>query len=138
MKHLNLIVILLFTLLSCSSYSSTSKQTTSTETQSTDEIIRITNNKNFDITFKDSGFNSWLLKQDPKKNFYESSLEILNTQYVNEWNNRADNPSMYDSTLYSQRIEYQIKTNQHYGLDVNYKLYMYFKFFEHKHEKILK
>ncbi len=140
MKHILALFIVLFFVLSCSSGTTATSIVTTNTTQVTPviETIHITNNEGFDVVFKDSGFYAWLNKQEPKKNFYESSLEIQNSQYVAEWNNRVANPKMYDSNLYSHTINYEIKPNKRYGLDVNYELFMYFKFFEEKHEKLLK
>ncbi len=105
--------------------------------EQTPDTIHITDHKYFDITFYEAGFNKWLAQQEPMSNFYESSLEIRNMQYVNEWNTRVANPSIYDSHLYSQRIEYKINPRKRYGLEVNYKLYQFFIFFEKKHEQLL-
>jgi hypothetical protein len=139
MRHLTALIFLLFFVMSCSSGTTATSTATNNTTQVTpvNETIHITNNEGFDVVFKDNGFYSWLEKQDPKKNFYESTLEIQNSQYVNEWNKRVANPNMYDSNLYSHTINYEIKPKKRYGLDVNYELFMYFKFFEEKHEKLL-
>lgn len=139
MKHLSAFFIISFIVMSCSSGTTvTSKATTKpTEVTPVNETIHITNNEGFDVVFKDNGFYAWLNKQEPKKNFYESTLEIQNSQYASEWNKRVANPKMYDSNLYSHTINYEIKPKKRYGLDVNYELFMYFKFFEEKHEKLL-
>lgn len=138
MKYIIVSIFTLFGLISCSSgSSSTVTKPVTPITTSKNETIHITNKQGFDVVFKDNGFYSWLEKQDSKNNFYESTLEIKNSQYVAEWNKRVANPKMYDSNLYSQRIDYEIKPNKRYGLDVNYELYMYFKYFEEKHEKLL-
>lgn len=105
--------------------------------EQTRDTIQITDHKYFDITFYETGFNRWLEKQEPMSEFYESSLEIKNMQYVDEWNRRVANPSIYNPELYNQRIEYKINPRKRYGLEVNYKLYQYFIFFEQKHEQLL-
>ena len=65
-------------------------------------------------------------------NFYsENYLENKNRYYVNIWNNRAKNPSNYNPNIYENIIDYDF--NIHYGLEVNYKLYNYFKFVEYKY-----
>jgi len=98
--------------------------------------IRITDNKKLNFTFIDNGFRDWLKHQKPQRHFYQSSLEIINLQYVNEWNKRVDNAS-FNSQIYTQHINYQLRSKIHYGMDVNYKLFMYFKYFEKKHEILL-
>jgi len=105
--------------------------------EQTPDTIHITDHKYFDITFYETGFNKWLAKQEPMSRFYESSLEIKNMQYVNEWNKRVANPSIYDPHLYTKRIEYRINPRKRYGLEVNYKLYQFFIYFEKKHEQLL-
>ncbi len=100
------------------------------------DIIQITDNKHIDIAFRGGRFYDWLAKQPPKHKFLQSSLEIENLQYVTEWNTRVGN-SKYDANLYKQQIDYKIKPRLHYGLDLNYELYMYFRFFEENHEKLL-
>ena len=100
------------------------------------DIVHITDHKNFEVTFNDGNFHNWLTKQLPKSKYLQSSLEIKNLQYTSEWNRRVGNPE-FDSDLYVQHIEYQIKPKKHYGIDVNYKLFMYFKFFEEKYEELL-
>lgn len=137
MKYLNVFVIVCITLISCSSSNTTTSKEVSPNITNATETIHITNKEGFDLTFKDNGFYAWLEKQRPKKEFLESTLEINNYQYVEEWNKRASNPSMYDPKLYSQIIPYKFQPKKRYGLDVNYELFMYFKFFEEKHEKIL-
>ncbi len=142
MRYFFIIVFLLCTTISCGSGASTStkkeKKTASTSpTNATPEKIHITNNDNFDVTFEDVGFYNWLAKQSPKSEFLRSSLEITNLQYVTEWNRRVDTPEKYDNELYKKKINYKIHPKKHYGLDVNYELYMYFKFFEEKHEMLL-
>ena len=100
------------------------------------DIVYITDNKSFEVTFKGEHFYKWMKKQTPKHKYLQSSLEIENMQYASEWNRRVGNPK-YDSNKYVQHIDYQIKPKLHYGIDVNYELYMYFIFFEEKYEKLL-
>jgi hypothetical protein len=99
--------------------------------------IRISDNEKLDFTFRDNGFSTWLKKQKPQKHFYESNLVMINLQYVNEWNKRVGN-SDFKSSFYTQKIEYQLHSKKHYGLEINYYLYMFFKYFEKKYETILK
>ena len=40
----------------------------------------------------------------------------------------------YDNSIYENEINYDSNTD--YGLDVNYKLYNYFKFVEHKYKQV--
>jgi hypothetical protein len=100
------------------------------------DTIRITNEKlEYEIIIIESGFESWLVTQKPMWYYSEPTLEIKNYRYVNEWNNRVRQPNRYDPRLYEQIIDYD--PHIHYGLEVNYKLYMYFKFFEQKYHQRL-
>ncbi len=101
------------------------------------DVIHITDHHHFDITFYEVGFNKWLAKQKPMDRYYESSLEIENLQYADEWNRRVANPDLYDHSLYSQKIDYRINPKKRYGLEMNYLLYQYFRFFEIVHEQLL-
>ncbi len=141
MKYLNIFIITVsFFIVGCGNTSNSTKTSISSQpTQSqVIETIHITNGTDFDITFTDKGFYSWLENQAPKTDFYESSLEIKNLQYVSEWNRRVANPNIYDKNLYQQKIDYKVNPERHYGLDVNYELYQYFIFFEQHHETLLK
>ncbi len=74
----------------------------------------------------DPGFDSWLATR-PSKNFYSNEYYTQkNWMYVLEWNQRY----MTDrrSGLYSNYIDYNPRTD--YGIDLNYRLYYYFKYFE--------
>ena len=74
----------------------------------------------------DPGFESWLATQ-PSKDFYSNDYyEIKNRLYITEWNLRYISGSR--NGLYENYIDYKMDTN--YGIDLNYKLYNYFKYFE--------
>jgi len=84
----------------------------------------------YELIILDSGFDSWLLRK-PSKQFYSKEYyEYMNKLYVAEWNYRYStikNHGEYDSF-----IDYE--PNVDYGLDLNYKLYYYFKYFEETHK----
>lgn len=81
----------------------------------------------------DPGFESWLATQ-PSENFYSKDYyEQRNRLYVSEWNHRYTTQAK--SNLYETYIEYNPNTD--YGLDLNYKLYYYFKYFERKNRVTL-
>jgi len=125
---------------SCGNISNSTKTSTTYNSIQSQQVdtIKISNERGFEVIFFDKGFYSWLKNQDPKIDFYESSLEIKNLQYVSEWNRRVANPSIYNKKLYNQKIDYKVNPDNQYGLEVNYKLYQYFRFFEEKHETLLK
>jgi hypothetical protein len=74
----------------------------------------------------DPGFDSWLSTR-PSKNFYSNEYYAKkNWMYVMEWNQRYMTERR--SSLYSNFIDYNPRTD--YGIDLNYRLYYYFKYFE--------
>ena len=78
------------------------------------------------IIVLDPGFDSWLATQLPENYYSKSYYEIKNRIYVTEWNDRYR--SGRNSNLYETYIEYDPDID--YGLDLNYKLYYFFKYFE--------
>ena len=75
----------------------------------------------------DVGFDAWLSSK-PSMNFHSRHFyETRNRDYVMAWNQRATNPSLYGGD-YENLIEYDPYID--YGLELNYRLYYYFLFFE--------
>lgn len=143
MKNILWIFLVLTGLMSCGTGKSTQNDQINRKKKVTEivheagDTIRIANEElEYEIIIIENGFDSWLVTQKPMWYYNESTLEFKNYQYVIEWNNRVRQPGRYDPHLYEQIIDYD--PNIHYGLEVNYKLYMYFKFFEQKyHQKLL-
>jgi hypothetical protein len=80
----------------------------------------------YKIIVLDPGFEAWLATK-PSKEFYSKEYyEQKNRLYVSEWNQRYMNSR--NNGLYETYIDYNY--NVDYGLDINYKLYYYFKYFE--------
>jgi hypothetical protein len=78
----------------------------------------------------DIGFDTWLAMK-PSKNFFTNEYyKQKNIRFVREWNYRYMNPHRYGS-IYGNYIDYDPMTD--YGIDLNYKLYYYFRYFEEKH-----
>jgi Family of unknown function (DUF6146) len=74
----------------------------------------------------DPGFDAWLATK-PSKEFYSKEYYAQkNRLYVSEWNYRY--MTYRDIGRYETYIDYNSNTD--YGLDLNYKLYYYFKYFE--------
>lgn len=74
------------------------------------------------------GFESFVTTQPSKPYFTESWLKSKNAPMVTEWNYRHGNPSQYNPSIYEEVISYDNKID--YGLDVEYTLYMFFRFME--------
>ena len=74
----------------------------------------------------DPGFDAWLATK-PSNEFYSKEYyERRNQLYVNEWNSRY--MTLRQSNLYETYIDYNPGVD--YGLDLNYRLYYYFRYFE--------
>jgi hypothetical protein len=93
---------------------------------SSNGIIVITTKPKYDILVFDEGYNSFLATQ-PSKEFYSlSELKAKNNIWAAEWNRRCLNPMQYNPQIYEATINYD--NNIEYGLDVEYKLYMFFRY----------
>lgn len=139
MKYLQLFLVLILAILSFGAASKTVQYKMPIDIISDIQqikVIHITDNKKLNFTFKDNGYSNWLKKQKSQRYFYQSSLEINNLQYVKEWNKRVNNSS-FNSELYTQQINYKLHSKVHYGMNVNYQLFMFFNYFEEKHEILL-
>ena len=78
------------------------------------------------LVVDDPGFETWLATQLPKSYYSKDYYEQKNRLYVMAWNMRYQ--SIRNSSLYNSYIDY--RPNIDYGLDLNYKLFYYFKYFE--------
>lgn len=88
----------------------------------------------YELIITDPGFESWLASK-PSMNFLSQNYyETWNRLYVSEYNNRFYQPQRY-GTIYENYIDYSSFID--YGLELNYKLYYYFLFFEHTYNVVL-
>jgi hypothetical protein len=88
----------------------------------------------YQLIIIDPAFDTWLAAK-PSKYFYSDNYYVQkNRFYVDEWNLRYTSES--NNGLYDNYIDYN--PNLNYGLDINYRLYYYFKYFEEtNHIKLL-
>lgn len=92
-------------------------------------VVVITTKKDeYEAIVLDAGFDTFLATQQSKDFYSLSTLKIKNALLVSEWNSRCQQPFLYDPSIYEAVINYDPKVN--YGLDVEYKLYMFFKFMQ--------
>lgn len=98
-----------------------------------DEPVVIANDSlEYEIVIMDPGFNRYLTSIARPVGFYSQTyLETKNRFYVTAWNNRANNPSLYNPIIYANVIDYD--PNVDYGYEVNYQLFNYFEFVEQKY-----
>jgi len=136
MKNIAGIFIVVILMFACTSSKKAVNSSEIVITEKTKDTIRIVNEElEYEIIIIDIGFNSWLVTQRPITYYSQPTLEIKNNLNVIEWNIRVMNPFRYNSMLYEQTIEY--RSGIDYGKEVNYMLYMYFKFFQEKYNQRL-
>jgi hypothetical protein len=88
----------------------------------------------YELIVLDPKFDSWLATQPPANYYSQQYYENWNQRYVTEWNYRHDNPIRYGN-FFETRIDYDPNTD--YGLELNYKLYYYFRFIEDEYGIVL-
>ena len=126
MKYLILSLLLTVFIVSCNSNKSAMQG--DTQTAVTNDTIRIANDDlEYEIIIIEPGFNSWLITQPNEEYYSLSSLENKNVFSVSEYNRRVIN-SAFSRELYPQQINYE--NHVRYGMEVNYLLFQYFRFFE--------
>ncbi|SRR6056297_2650529 len=81
----------------------------------------------YELIVMDPGYETFLLTQKPMEFYSQAYYETWNRRYVTEWNYRHMHPMVYGE-LYETYIDYRPGTD--YGLELNYKLFYYFRFFE--------
>jgi hypothetical protein len=97
----------------------TKKVAIKAETVSTDSL-------EYRLIILDPGFETWLSNK-PGKNFYSNDFyRMKNRFYVAEWNIRYMTSNK--DGLYDNSIDFNPDTD--YGIDINYRLYYYFLYFE--------
>ena len=123
-----LIVLMVFLFVSCAtSY----KQENSSDFD--DRVVIKNEDLDYEIIIIEPGFNAWLATQQPMSYYQQNTLEIRNKIDVTIWNQRVLEPNRYNTNLYTIQINYDFNTD--YGLEVNYKLFMYFKYFKKKYNQ---
>ena len=139
MKKCLFIIILLFTIIACSTASkNTVAANTPTKSKTAiNDTVRIANDSlEYEVIIIDNGFSTWLASMALPRNYYSLSyLENKNNLYVTEWNNRVLQPQRYSPNLYEMRIDYQ--PTIHYGYEVNYLIYNYMIYFQNTYKQKL-
>jgi hypothetical protein len=89
----------------------------------------------YELIILDPGFDSWLATKPPMSFYSKEYYETKNKLYVMEWNYRNQFPMRFGD-VYETRIDYY--PNIDYGLELNYRLFYYFRYFEEtNHMKLL-
>lgn len=129
MKNIIISIVLGLILVSGSAFA---QDTGKAKSQNEKDTLAISENDSteYEITIIELGFDNWMLT-NAKPRWYHTKeyYENKNQFFVSDWNNRVI------SSMHRPPFEYQIDYNPNtdYGLEVNYQLYWYFKFMEHKY-----
>lgn len=94
-------------------------------------LIEAGDREEYEITIIDPGFDSWFATNARPVDYYSLLYyEQHNARYVTIWNERASQQGLYRSPNYpfENRIDYDVSKS--YGLEVNYKLFWYFRYIE--------
>lgn len=136
MKNAVYILIILFTIIACST-AKTSVSEPVNNNVAVNDTVRIANDSlEYEVIIIDNGFSTWLTSRALPRNYYSQSyLENKNQQYVNEWNNRVLQPNRYNPNLYEMTIDYNSTIN--YGYEVNYLIYNYMIYFQNTYKQKL-
>ncbi len=133
MKKAGILLLFLATLVACTS-SKTSTMGSETNGEKYEEKpIRIANDSlEYEIIITDIGFPRFLNTQPPEGYYDINYLERRNNFFVAEYNRRVlDN--RYTRDLYPQQIDYDLSV--HYGKEVNYLLFQYFRYFSREYNQ---
>lgn len=88
----------------------------------------------YELIVLDPRYESWLATQPPANFYSQQYYENWNHRYVTEWNHRHNHPLRYGN-FYETYIDYDPSVD--YGLELNYRLYNYFRFIEHAYGIVL-
>ncbi|NCC74409.1 MAG: hypothetical protein EOM06_13590 [Sphingobacteriia bacterium] len=106
-----------------------SAQTETDKSQGTATGIRPTDSTEYELIVSDAEFENWLITNSRPVWYHENDYyRFKNRLYVVSWNNRV-RQAMYRPP-YEYEIEYDPSVD--YGVEVNWKLYWYFKYLEQK------
>lgn len=90
--------------------------------------VELADSAAYEIIVFDVGFENWLTTNSRPVWYYENDYyRTKNNQYTIAWNNLV-RQAMYRPP-YEYEIEYDPKVD--YGIDVNWKLFWYYKYLEH-------
>jgi hypothetical protein len=121
MKNIWFVLLLALGIASaCSSAQKTSGTNQSVNVMSRDSL-------EYELIILDPKFESFLSMQPSAEFYSQTYYENWNRQYVIEWNMRHRNPTNFGD-FYQTEIDYDGFTD--YGLELNYRLYYYFRFIE--------
>ena len=136
MKNLIYILIILLTIIGCSTSKSNVSNIEKPKTGGNDTIKIVNKELEYEVIIIEPGFDFWLASTAYPRGYYSQSyLETKNYQYVVEWNQRVLSPQIYPPSLYEMTIDYSPHID--YGYEVNYLIYNYMIYFQNKYNQRL-
>jgi hypothetical protein len=87
----------------------------------------------YELVVLDPSYETFLVSQPPMNFYSESYYKNWNMQYVSIWNEKFVTAA--HTGLFENEIDYNPSVN--YGLELEYRLYYFFRFFEKKNHVIL-
>lgn len=121
-------LILIFSIAACVTHKQSIAKTSGEEKA----VVIANDSLAYKIIILDIGFNTYLNSIAQPMHFYsEAYYKLKNDFYVNEWNRNVLSSNAGFRNLFEQTIDYDPSID--YGLEVNYKLFNYFKFVEYKY-----
>lgn len=126
----NIIVLFAICLMALSGFGFQGKTSTNYQPGADTLSIQESDTTEYEIIIIEQGFDNWMVTNAKPKWYYTKEYyENRNRFFVIDWNNRIIETMARQP--FEERIDYH--PNIDYGLEVNYKLYWYFKFMEHKY-----
>ncbi len=102
------------------------QEDTATLVPCTESMIEV----EYELIVFEPGFDTYLNTQLSMDHYGESYYRSWNINYVNEWNIRAVNNKLVGA--YQEQINYNPLVD--YGIELDYKLYYFFRFIEQKYK----
>jgi len=132
LKNVLGVVCVITIIISCSSIPS---QTNSGKKE--EPVVIANDSLEYEIIIIDPGFNNYLYSIARPRGYHSLKyLEIKNRFLVPIWNQRVNNPSLFNPNIYENRINYDPYVE--YGYEVNYLLFQYFQFAQRKYRMTLR
>ncbi|MBT8319525.1 MAG: hypothetical protein KJP01_05285 [Gramella sp.] len=99
------------------------------------DTVRIANDSlEYEIIIIEPGFNLFINSIARQRGYYSQNyLENKNRFLVTEYNQRVNQPMIFNPDLYLNQINYE--PNIDYGYEVNYLLYNYFVYFSRQYNQ---
>ncbi len=132
MKKLIFIIIALIMFIIPDAYGQ--KGENRTERLKVDTLKLVNDSLEYELIITDPGFEGWLVGKPSINYRSDTYYRSKNNLYVIEWNSRFLNPLKY-GLIYENYIDYDPRID--YGIELNYKLYYYFRYFEEKNRVVL-